>query len=257
MARRLEVGSAVKNIESGPGFVGSGFVPIEGNAELMVIREEALQPGNLVYGADFSIQDVEEAFRSKVLDKKLANANRFTDQFISFAILSRKPFPYRYTQAQHYGPKDESDSQSGYRVRFAVIISGRDLVQAFPGQVMAVGGYFHNSYFAREAYRGFPVERTKEGKMEVYGIPIDYPRGAELVIPHRGDAYDDPYLDEVNLFAKKGDENVRVSKSLWRAIVVPEANWPILAAHADLLPNVPVFNSKCTRANLSLVSRQQ
>lgn len=189
-----------------------------------IIVEEAIPPGDLVYGGDLNYLS---SFLSKGI-KTAAGAERETDwptwHNICFALLPNRPFPTRYYRAHHFAPGGDMGMKS-----LGIVVATADILPLFPEQIFAIGENFWDPQHrpASEIFYRFQED-------QVSGIPIK----------KHGCLH---YRDEVRVYPVNPLE-ANVPPYTWKAITIHETSTSTLRAllgdfHSDQLPQIPVISS--------------
>ncbi len=190
------------------------------------IAEEVFKPGNLVFGCSPYRAEYPGLFEKGIKTASALNISTFSaDPYsVCTAILTKRKLPERYTEAQHYGPKNDRPPFS-----IGIVISRVKLLEAFPEQVFAVGGVFTTC--TRQTLEWF-FEYSEDGKY-VYGIPIQRPNGPCLA-------------DEVRV-SPKDPLITAIPRDIWEGIVIPSQEYlPIFRERLGNSPlRVPVFTPGC------------
>ncbi|MBI2970922.1 MAG: hypothetical protein HYY37_00720 [Candidatus Aenigmarchaeota archaeon] len=204
--------------------------------------EVILKPGNLVHGTSFTRKNYRTLLEWGLVPPAVLEAHgektySLSLDFISFALLSNNELPYRYSRAKHHASK--YNDGRGAIPDIAIIVDASKLMDAYPGEVFAVGEHFQQyqkAIWGEDALRW--AYNFDEGWTSVFGIPI-----REGVWPR--------YDDEVRLMPRNPLE-AAVTPDLWAGIVVQERIYEWLSCNDYLLNGspitfpIPVFSPDCT-----------
>ena len=120
--------------------------------EVQPKAEEVFRRGNLVFGGSlrklpsYTTLGIRTPNGLKALG--IPSSPLDSEDDICFALMGNRPLPKRYQDAMHYGPRGLLSVHD-----LGIVVSREALMQAYPGQVLAIGLDFYTAFDAHPGKR--------------------------------------------------------------------------------------------------------
>jgi hypothetical protein len=187
------------------------------------LAEQVFRPGNLIHGTSiFNLV----AILNEGLQIPTDSRGKIypTLDRLCTSLMSRASLPDRYLAGQHHGPKDKKDAFNA-----ALVFSREKVLRDHLARTRAIGSAFW-------AYKQELLWQYSQAGTEVYGIPIEVPRG-------------DFYYDEVAIYRKDAVVPVLGQEFtegiVVRDMIVLERVKRSIEQQVRLLNPMPFFNFNC------------